>query len=82
MLIYGKRILGSFGKFQVAKLTIASQIIKKGAIIHINMFSVRSFIEVKSILCNLEWIWSLIKGLVGLLSNLNLVLSLLHRLLS
>lgn len=48
MLIYGKRILGSFGKFQVAKLTIASQIIKKGAIIHINMFSVRSFIEVKS----------------------------------
>lgn len=26
-----------------------------------------------AILCNLEWIWSLIKGLVGLLSNLALV---------
>ena len=25
-----------------------------------------------AILCNLEWIWSLIKGLVGLLSNLDL----------
>ena len=35
-----------------------------------------------AISCNLEWIWSLIKGLVELLSNLDLVLSLLHRLLS
>lgn len=45
--MYGKRILGSFGKSQVTNLAITSHIMKKGVIIHINMFSVRSFIEAK-----------------------------------
>lgn len=47
--MYGKRILGSFGKSQVTNLAITSNIMKKGVIIHINMFSVRSFIEAKSV---------------------------------
>lgn len=58
--MYGKRILGSFGKSQVTNLAITSHIMKKGVIIHINMFSVRSFIEAKSV------VTAIITILVGL----------------
>lgn len=47
--MYGKRMLGSFGKSQVTNLAITSHIMKKGVIIHINMFSIRLFIEAKSV---------------------------------
>ncbi len=69
--MYGKRILGSFGKFQVINLTITSHIMKKGVIIHINMFSIRSFIEAKSVVTAiislvyfLAWLCQLIQNSV------------------
>lgn len=69
--MYGKRILGSFGKSQVTNLAITSHIMKKGVIIHINMFSVRSFIEAKSVVTAiislvyfLAWLCQLIQNSV------------------
>lgn len=66
--MYGKRILGSFGKSQVTNLAITSHIMKKGVIIHINMFSIRLFIEAKSVVTAiitliyfLAWLYQLVQ---------------------
>lgn len=66
--MYGKRILGSSGKSQVTNLAITSHIMKKGVIIHINMFSIRLFIEAKSVVTAiitliyfLAWLYQLVQ---------------------